>query len=555
MIKKIVGQLKVTSNNIFDYLLYKQNSKTGEQYKNFNVEITAVPLSRTKFYKLCEMSDSDDESIKQKRGNLVKKISVDIVKKMAKEYNEDSMLYDMNVPAGERDKIFEKRLEEIDLENKKEKRAKGLLLQGYTRINDCFFYTIGVSHGYGYYKFFAFNGGERLAITITGKDFDVSGKLKRNAILSKFSINENEFNEDFVCGIGALQEIDKDESPYFVEKNIFETRRPLSFITSNFKTLKTLFNSDDFFLTSYDTIEESIQSNSYKVYEVKEKVNILPIIKKYSKKINEELLRKYGKCYASQITYEDELTGKKEDICADFLKIVGNNLDEIMKNFPTKLNNDAKNLVKESIGDIFANCNFSYEDINVSYICEMIENYDLYSYVCKEDVYKMYATTLFEHLKGAELTVKDVLSAYKDAEAYLTFSSEEENVKNQIEMDETLEEEGFYVAFCKAKRVNFLIDRLKDLKFREDQIRNLVVDFYVFECLQDDVVEEFEFTDLKKGGKLRNEDYIIKSSEYVYKKTMTECSKAIVGKMKKEQRENFKNEHSTVEQENINLIS
>ena len=63
MFKKIVGKLKVTSENILDYLLYKKKSETGEQYKFFNVEILATPLSRTKFYELCEMSDSQEESV------------------------------------------------------------------------------------------------------------------------------------------------------------------------------------------------------------------------------------------------------------------------------------------------------------------------------------------------------------------------------------------------------------------------------------------------------------------------------------------------------------
>ena len=46
MFKKIVGKLKVTSENILDYLLYKKKSGTGEKYKYFNVEIKIIDNDR-----------------------------------------------------------------------------------------------------------------------------------------------------------------------------------------------------------------------------------------------------------------------------------------------------------------------------------------------------------------------------------------------------------------------------------------------------------------------------------------------------------------------------
>ena len=136
MFKKIVGKLKVTSENILDYLLYKKKSLNGEQYKNFNVEILVTPLSRKKFYDLCEMSDSQDEKISQKRNRLLGKISAEITKKLVKEYNEDFLMEGEETAQGVKDRIFEKRLSEIDLQSKKEQKTSGLLLQGYTRIND-----------------------------------------------------------------------------------------------------------------------------------------------------------------------------------------------------------------------------------------------------------------------------------------------------------------------------------------------------------------------------------------------------------------------------------
>lgn len=540
MFKKIVGKLKVTSENILDYLLYKKKSETGEQYKFFNVEILATPLSRKKFYELCEMSDSQDEQTAFKRSSHLSKMSSEIAKKLIKEYKEDYLMRQENVLQGVKDKIFEKRLTEIDKESKKEQRVKGLLLQGYIRINDVFFYTVGVSHGYGYYKFFAFNGGERISLTITGKDKELNGRLKDNTILSSFSMEEGAYNENFVCGVGALKEVDKDESTYFVEENIFNTQEAVRFFTKNFKTLQSLFKSDEFFSLFYENTEEAINTNTYKVYNVKEKVEVLPILKKYEEKIRNELKEKYGKCYFSEFTYEDKLTGERRNFIDDLMEIIGKNVDDAIKHFPTRLNEDAKGLVKNAFTEIFINCYCNYEDIGVSYLCQTLSNYDFYDTVCKEDIYKVYTTNLLDHLKGVETLAKDVLCAFKDSEMYYAFSGKEE-MQAEEEMEEIFEEKGFLEAFCSAKHVGFLKENLRRMKFNETQIKNILLDFYAFESLQEDVVEEIATKALKNGKDLNNDEYIIKSSEYVYKQVMIECSKTIVGKMRKEQRKNFVN--------------
>ena len=539
MFKKIVGKLKVTSENILDYLLYKKNSLTGEQYKNFNVEILVTPLSRKKFYDLCEMDDSQDEIISQKRGRLFGKISAEIMKKLVKEIREDILMEGEKTAQGIKDKIFEKRLSEIDTQSKKEHKISGLLLQGYTRINDCFFYTVGVSHGYGYYKFFAFNGSEKLSFTITGKDLDAAGKLKNNTLLSSFSLNDNAYNENYVCGIGALKEIDKEESAFFVEENMFGKQEPVNVFLNDFKTLKNMLKSEDFFAIFYDAVEESINTNTYKVYEAKEKVNILPILKKYEEKITKEIKDKYGICYFSEATYEDKNTGRREDFCEDLIKIIEKNVDDAIKNFPTRLNYDAKELVKQSFIKIYIDNYYNYEDIGTSYLLQILDNYDFFNTVCKEDIFKLYTDTMLEHLKGVETIAKDVLCAFKDSEIFWTFSSQDENAKSEDESINPFEKESFINAFSKAHRVKFLKDNLKRMKFDDEQIKKLVVDFYTFEALQDDVVEELATKDLKNGKDIKAEDYIIKSSEYVYKKIMIECSKMIVGKMKKYKRKEF----------------
>lgn len=539
MFKKIVGQLKVTSENILDYLLYKKKSKTGEQYKFFNVEILATPLSRSKFYDLCEMSDSQDEIIAQKRNSLLRKISAEITKKLVKEYKEDFLMEGETTAQGVKDKIFEKRLSEMDLQSKKEHRMKGLLLQGYTRINDCFFYTVGVSHGYGYYKFFAFNGSERLSFTITGKDLDVSGRLKNNTILSSFSLQDNDYNETCICGVGALKEVDKEESSFFVEENMFYNQEAVTVLLRDFKTLRNMLKSEDFFSIFYEAVEESIKANVYKVYEAKEKVNILPILKKYEKKITDEIKEKYGICYFSEVTYEDENTGRREDFAADLLKIIEKNVDDSIKNFPTRLNNDAKELVRQAFTEIYINNYYNYEDVGASYLSQVLNNYDFFNTVCKEDIYQIYTKTMLENLQGIETIAKDVLCAYKDSEVFLTFSSQEDNAKSENEILESFDEEGFIKSFSKAHHVKFLKENLKRMKFNDEQIKKLVVDFYMFEELQDDVIEELATMDLKRGKDISAEDYILKATEYVYKKIMIECSKMIVGKMKKDKRKEF----------------